>query len=270
MKGLIIGAGYVGCAFLRLHDPNKGSWTATTTTEPRLQVLQRLGGRAELFSLSDAAALGQLIDDVDVICLFIAPKDYNYQIYTQMSQALAELSCLQNKKRLILYTSSTFVYKGIVSLQADESLPLFPAHPKAKLLLEAEMGLMSLQSSLIDVCILRLGGIYGPGREIERRVQHLSGRLISARGDVPTNHIHVDDVAHFIHYCIEKRLTGIYNVVHSEHPLRQDLYERIAHKIGVSPPIFSTEDKSEHGCDVVVSNQKLRETGYRLRHPGWE
>jgi len=68
--------------------------------------------------------------------------------------------------RQLIYTGSYAVYGDREGAWVDEASPVAPANPNGQILCETEQVLLSASSDDMSVCILRLGGIYGPRREL--------------------------------------------------------------------------------------------------------
>ena len=64
----------------------------------------------------------------------------------------------------LVYTSSTSVYSQGGGVQVDETVPATGASERAQLLLDAEARLKSNAGACARWFVLRLAGIYGPGR----------------------------------------------------------------------------------------------------------
>ena len=64
----------------------------------------------------------------------------------------------------VVYTSSTSVYPQGDGARVDESLPATPSTDRARVLVETEQLLQTEQRAVGRWFILRLAGIYGPGR----------------------------------------------------------------------------------------------------------
>lgn len=266
MKYLVIGAGYLGSAFLSQGAQLKEDLIATTTSVQNKENLLKMAGLVEIFRHPDPDQLKALVELSDVICVFVAPKEEGYSLYLDLVRDLSSILLFSQKKHYVVYVSSTFVYEGLSLPIVSEDTPLDPKHTKAKALLEAEKGLLSLSSDKISICVLRLAGIFGPNRELTKRASLLSSKVLAGTGLEPTNHIHVEDAAGFAWHCIKKSLVGIYNVVMPQHPKRVDLYQHLCSQLSIPPPTFSPEKTVEHGCGAVVSSQKMQEARYSLKH----
>jgi nucleoside-diphosphate-sugar epimerase len=110
--------------------------------------------------------------------------------------------------------------------------------------------------------ILRLGGIYGPGR-IPRRSELEAGRPILASAEGFLNLIHVEDAATVV-LTVEARATlpCLYNVTDGRPVLRKDYFCELARLAGAPAPRFEPpppgDPRGERAAsDKRVSNDKL-------------
>jgi nucleoside-diphosphate-sugar epimerase len=93
--------------------------------------------------------------------------------------------------RVVLFVSSTAVYGDFGGGWVDEQSPAEPGSPTGKILREAERLLLERHPRAV---ILRLSGIYGPGRT--RLIDSVSaGRAVLPAEPQWTNRIHRDDAA---------------------------------------------------------------------------
>lgn len=261
---LIIGAGYVGMALLSSLKGMPCTTSLTTTRRERVEELQKFGKSVLLLQPGTQDGLEECIETCDALFVFIAPKNSNNYEATYLNTAKRISAALKNRKKppYLLYTSSTSVYEGAESNSAAETTPLNPRSENAKILRETEN--VYLQSNA-DTCILRLGGIYGPGRQLIDRARRFSGSEMSGSGDSPTNSIHLDDIVSAILFCFENSLTGIYNLVNDDHPSRKELYNNLCISNGFPLPIWNAAHSIEKS--YKVSNQKIKEAGFALKHP---
>ena len=102
-------------------------------------------------------------------------------------------------------------------------------------------------NDLITVCTLRLGGIFGPGRDLLERAKKLSGKTLPGTGNEPTNHIHLDDIVSAILFCLDKRLSGTFDLVNEEHRSRKQFYSSLSSLLKLPPPSFDETKPPEHG-----------------------
>ena len=105
------------------------------------------------------------------------------------------LECLQGTPERIVYMSTTGVYGDRHGEWVSENTPPAPATERAIRRLAAETALRaSAGARRISWCILRVPGIYGPGRLPLERLRRAEP-AIRPEEATPTNRIHVDDLA---------------------------------------------------------------------------
>jgi nucleoside-diphosphate-sugar epimerase len=126
-----------------------------------------------------------------------------------------------------------------------------------------------------DAAILRLAGIYGPGRNALVTLRAGTARRIIKPGQV-FNRIHVDDIASAIMAAIHHPSGGTWNVCDDEPAPPQDVIAYAAKLMNVAPPPeepFETAEmsamaRSFYASSARVSNAKMkRELGVTLAYP---
>lgn len=254
-----MGAGYVGEELLRCFQTQPHEIFITTTRKERIDALSCYG-HCVLLPKEDKV-FKELIDSCDGIIILIAPK--NSQSYEEVYLQTAKRVSLALKDRqtpfYLLYTSSTSVCEGNEWVAEDKVL--CPKSENAKILLETERYYLNCNAS---TCILRLGGIYGPKRELPDRAKRFSGKNMLSSGDEPTNHIHLEDIIAAILFCLGRSLTGIYHLVNDDHTPRRELYSHLCQLAGIPCPIWSKDlSKSSY----KVCNQKIKSMGFVFKHP---
>ena len=265
MKFVLLGTGYVGKALLT-ESPGLCTFSASTTAQEKVPSLLPFAQEVFVLKSHEAEKIKKIINTSDGIAIFIAPKqDQNYEIYLETAKTLSIL--LQDRKKpfYLIYTGSTFVYEGSNG-RGEESALLTPSHPKAQILLETEQTYLSCASEHVRICILRLGGIYGPGRELIDRSKQLSNRLLPGTGNELTNHIHIDDVVSAVEFCIKNQVESIYNLVNEDHPSRKNLYDSLCHFLNIPPPLWDKQSIPTHGCGYAVSSKKIKDLGFIFTH----
>lgn len=111
-----------------------------------------------------------------------------------------------------------------------------------------------LKSLPITVCIFRCAGIFGPGREIAKRIRP----IMPGTGKEVTNHIHVDDIASAFAFAIDRHLSGVFNLCNDDHPTRAALYGNV---------VFDPTKPLTHGCNQIVDNRQIKAAGFCPKHP---
>lgn len=264
MKLIVMGAGYVGMALLHYFQNQAHEIFITTTKEKRIEELRKYGQDVLLLHPTENKDLHELINSCDGIIILVAPhKSHNYE-ETYLNTAKRISSALRDRTTSfnILYTSSTSVCEGLQNEWVTEDMALNPKSENAKILLETEHHYLN---SRANVCILRLGGIYGPRRELIDRARGFSGKKMSGSGYEPTNHIHLEDIVAAIAFCLNHSLTGIYHLVNDDHTMRNKLYSDLCKSINIPCPIW-TQDSSQDTKNHKISNRKIKEAGFIFKH----
>lgn len=180
---------------------------------------------------------------------------------------------LATGRRRIVYLSTIGVYGDHGGGWVDEDTPPQSTLERARLRVAAEQAWMDAAQG--DAAILRLAGIYGPGRNALTTLRAGTARRIVKPGQV-FNRIHTDDIASAIMAAVNHRGGGIWNVCDDEPTPPQDVIAYAAKLMGVPPPPeedFATAEmsamaRSFYASSARVSNAKLkRELGVTLAHP---
>ncbi|MCU0770463.1 MAG: SDR family oxidoreductase [Verrucomicrobia bacterium] len=172
-----------------------------------------------------------------------------------------------------VYTSSTSVYGQNDGSWVTEASATEPAAETGRILLEVERFLLEThRASGFPAIILRLAGIYGPGRGYWLK-QFLSGQArLEGDGRRFLNMIHRDDVVGALVAALERGAVGeVYNVVDDEPVAQKDLLGWLAGRLGRPLPEAVPPDplaRKRGVTDKRISNRKLRdELGCRLKFP---
>jgi len=167
----------------------------------------------------------------------------------------------------LLFTSSTSVYSQVDGELVDESSPAEPIRETGRQLLEAEALTLQAQGN-----VLRLAGIYGPGRSVLLR-KFVEGRAALENGGSRwINQIHRDDAVQAIFAIAQSGKPGAtYNVVDDQPATQREVYEWIAQFLGRSiPPEGPADLNRKRGwTSKRVSNARLRALGWRPQYPSY-
>jgi nucleoside-diphosphate-sugar epimerase len=141
-----------------------------------------------------------------------------------------------------IYTSSTSVYGENSGAWVEESsLEGEVAHSEtAKILRRSEDLIEANQSYFENYFILRLSGIYGPGRHYLLN-QMQSFNVIAGSGDNFMNMIHVDDIVIGIMRMMETKkasASGIYNLSDDHPTKKEEVVEWLSGELGIEAPRF--------------------------------
>jgi len=225
---------------------------------------------ALIASLDDPSALSAGETDFDWLFFTAGPGETTELAYrrTYIEGLQNALRAFGGGARRVLVTSSTAVYAQVDGERVDETSPTSPTHFSGRVLLEAESALWRARP---DAVVLRLGGIYGPGRasmvESVRR-----GEATYVEGDESVvNRMHRDDcagaLAHLAELADGQRL---YLGVDDEPTTRREVMTFIASRLGAPPPRAVTRaerPQRRSASNKRCSNERLRSSGYRLLYP---
>ncbi len=180
----------------------------------------------------------------------------------------------QRPKRIVMI-SSTSVYGQRRGEPIDESSPTHPTHFRGETLLASE-GLAA--ASDIPSVVVRLGGIYGPGRtSLIDRAREGALRLRAAPHF--TNRIHRDDAAGLIrHLLFHPNPESLYLGVDDRSAEEAELFTWLAKEVGASAPAAPLEDNESAASassppsrravgSKRCSNERARKSGYRFAYP---
>ena len=250
MRLLILGAGYVGMALLK--SPNH-SFLPTTTTKKKLFSLPE---GAMLIEGKEKEPLQKALEKTEGAIILAAPKEKSLDgyrsTYVEVAKSISSILKSRKKPFYLVFASSTCVYQK---------------SPKAEILREAEAIYQGCANENISVCILRLGGIFGPGRELEKRAKMLSGRLLSGTGAEPTQHIHLSDIVSSILFCLDKRLQGVFDLVNEEHRSRKEFYTALCSFLRIPAPTFDSSKQLEYGSPKEITNIEIKKAGFIFSYP---
>jgi len=168
----------------------------------------------------------------------------------------------------LLFTSSTSVFAQTDGSVVTEESPAEPDRETGKLLLAAERVVREAGGT-----VLRLSGIYGPGRSVILK-KFLSGEaVIEEDGRRFLNQIHRDDAARAILHVASTASHGgeVFNVSDSEPLAQGECYRRLAEMFGrpLPPSGPRDPDRKRGWTHKQVSAAKLRATGWQPEFPSF-
>jgi nucleoside-diphosphate-sugar epimerase len=177
------------------------------------------------------------------------------------------LATQQHNKSLkhIFFVSSTRVYGQEIQDLLDESVPAVPVDFGGERLLEAEQLLNELSCK---ATVLRLSGIYGPGRL--RMLNLAKSPTAWPKQNRWSNRIHRDDAAAFMVFLTKRALAGeaihdCYLVTDSCPVPQYTVLRWIAERLHCGQP----EQLAISG-GKRLNNQRMLETGFQLQYPDYK
>ncbi|WP_424100336.1 NAD-dependent epimerase/dehydratase family protein [Moorena producens] len=270
MNVAIIGCGYVGSAVAHLWHQELGlSTTVTTTTPERVPELKTIADRVVVVKGNDPIGLESVVKNQEIILLSVgAANGKVYQeTYLDTAQTLVSVLKTAPTVRQLIYTGSYAVYGDRQGGWVDETSPIAPPSPNYEILAETEQVLLSASNPNLKVCILRLGGIYGPKRELLKIFGRFAGTTREGSGQEVTNWIHLDDIVGAIEFVRSHQLQGIYNLVDDQILTYQDLLEKVFKQHNLPSVSWDSSVTKARPYNARVSNKKIIDAGYQLIHP---
>ncbi len=258
----ILGCGWLGLRLAKNLISKGCSVKGSTTTAEKLITLKSIGIDPYLIQFSVSGDVSPLSDflNTDVLVIAIPPGKRNtdsQENYHHMINQLVALLPNSMAKKLI-FISSTSVYGDTNSI-VNENTPPQPNTDSGKLLVDVENQLLQLKN--IDVIILRLAGLIGPGRSPAR---FFAGKTNIPNGLAPVNLIHLDDAISLFCKVIETpKNNGIYNGCAPKHSTKQDFYTLAAQKETLTLPQFLPEKKR---WKTVNSGRLKQELNFEFKY----
>lgn len=267
MKVAIIGCGYVGTAVAKHWMAQGLEVLVTTTRQERVEELKKISTRVEVVTTAERDRLKAILSDRQVVLLCVASKrGASYRdTYLSTAKTMAEILPHTPVEQLI-YTSSCSVYGEHHGAWVTELMPPVPITDNGKIIEQTEETLLSATAPQRKICVLRLGGIYGPGRTLAKIYSRAAGTTRPGNGEEATNWVHLSDIVGGIDWARQKQLAGLYNLVQEEVPTVRDLIAGVCDRNHLAPVMWDPSQPSTRK-NVRISNAKIKSTGYSFQHP---
>lgn len=274
---LIIGCGYIGRA-LGAHYLLAGEPSVTGVASSLQSSLQmrRIGIEPVATDLDKSMATLPL-ENEQRIFYFAPPKDTGTRD-TRVERLLAALRRRSCSPRIV-YISTTGVYGDCRGEWVDESRPVQATTDRARRRLDAELKLLEwgLQGEG-ELVILRVAGIYGPGRlPLDRLRQRLP---MIRESEAPwSNRIHADDLVRVCVAAMDRGVNGeIYNVSDGTPGNMAEYFNMVADLTELErPPIISRARAQEELPATMLSylqesrridnGKMLKDLAVELKYP---
>lgn len=258
----IIGLGWLGTPLAQRLQQLGLSVRGSTTTPEKVPQLQQKGIDTYLLGLNPAPEgnLSALLD-TDYLVVNIPPKaGQNGEAFHPEQMRLLADQVRSSRIKHVLYVSSTSVYPEL-NRELTEADVITPDQSAAPALVQAEQIWLSLLPERA-VTIVRCAGLMG-----DRRIpgKYVAGRTVDT-GNVPVNYIHQTDVVGLLTAVIEQGLSGTFNAVAPQHPIREAVYRKSCADFGYALPTFV--DPTEPIPFKVINGDKLTQAaGYVFKYP---
>ena len=271
MKITILGCGYVGSSVARLWQKQGHQVTATTRTAEKVAQLSDIAHKIVILDGKDSNAIADIIQDQDVILFSIGARTRDFDIYRQtyLGTATNLVTALQNNHTVkqVIYTGSYGILGDKKGAWTDETVSVAPANENSKILAQTEEILLSANSAKLKICILRLAGIYGPGRELINIFKKSAGTTRPGSGKDYSNWVHLEDIVNGIELVRLKQLAGIYNL-NCDEPLETcEFFRRLFATHNLPAINWNPELESNRPYNLRLSNKKIKDAGLNLIYP---
>jgi nucleoside-diphosphate-sugar epimerase len=236
-------AHYVG-AFGKRFDRVVGTARTTRTGpgDPRVEMLTFDGTSAS----SDLAAF---VAESDSLLISAPPGEASDPVLARLADAIA-----RGRARSIVYLSTIGVYGDSGGAWVDEQSPPNPASTRGIARLAAEEAWRRLGAEHgRSVAVLRLAGIYGPGRNALITLAEGAARRIVKPGQV-FNRVHVADIAQAVEACFAQNADGVFNLADDEPAPPQDVIAFAAELLGVAPPPAIPFDEARTAMSAMAQS----------------
>ena len=218
-------------------------------------------GSAGTLSFDDEGSVRMALADSHQVLSSVPPAADGDPVLERYGDALAGKG--------LTYLSSTGVYGDAGGAWVDESAPTGTGRRTARS--EADGAWLTLGAR-----VLRLPGIYGPGRSALDRVREGTARRIDVPGQV-FSRIHVDDIVRAALLAFDAP-AGAYNIADDEPCSQNRVIEHASRLLGQAPPPMQSLDEARlspqarafYAENRRVANGKARRVlGWSPRYPSY-
>jgi len=272
MHVLVAGAGWLGVALVRALAGRGDRVTAVRRDPDRAALLRSAGAEPLFVDLARPGSGALLPAGVDAVVACQAAGSDGAEpyrrAYVDANRTLLEVA-RRGGARALVYTASTGVFGQRDGSDVDEATPAAPASPAAEVLAEAEA--LVLGDRAVPSIVLRLSGLYGPGRlwPLERV---RGGQLALGPGDDAwMNFCHLDDAVAAVLAAIDRGRPGaVYHATDANPARRREVVEWVAGRLGIPAPRAPEGARPRGGADRRIHGERTRaELGLALRYPSF-
>jgi len=271
----VIGCGYVGSAVGRALRGLGVKVEGTTTREEGVKQLEESGavdavvkiprniGEGDQAGGEGDVALEDMIKRNSCVFIAVAPgrgggENAYRDTYAATSKRVAAALAKKKDATQILYISSSSVYgnppDGRVVTEETYSEAGDALSDNQKILRQAEETLLAVPSPH-KVAVLRLAGLWGPGRPLGMLARRVAGTEVPGTGETFVNFSHLDDITGFALHAMRKGLCGAFNVC-SVPSIRKDLYDAVCEAEGLPPVRWSGNSAGGSVRQITVKCRK--------------
>lgn len=258
-----MGCGYVGSALGRMLAAD--GWRVGGVRRGEAAMPEGVEGiRADV---TRPSTLRELRAGADLLVYAVSADERTEEAYRAayvqgLENVLDAVGAAASPPRL-LYVSSTAVYDHDDGRRVDEDSPADPSGFRGRVLLEGEAVARGVSGT-----VLRLGGIYGPGRtRLLNRVREGEARCPPEK--VYTNRVHRDDAAGMLaHLATLDEPESVYLGVDREPAPLCRVMRWMAERTGAPEPARAEPgEERRRRSSKRCSSDRIVSSGYRFRYP---
>ncbi len=252
---LIIGCGYTGTRVARKLAQEGRPVIGTAATPQSVERLRQEGLTALRLDLDEDCGLDKILDEsldetldedepanpADHSILYLTPPPPTGTTDPRLARLLDHLRARDRAPRIV-YAGTTGVYGDCAGRWVTEEHPLNPGTDRARRRADAER---QLQEYAGEAIILRIAGIYGPGR---LPIAQVKGRMPVLRPEEApySNRIHVDDLVAVCLAAMDRGRPGAaYNVADGRPTTMTHYFTLLARMLAEEPPPTITWPEAE-------------------------
>jgi nucleoside-diphosphate-sugar epimerase len=201
-KVFIAGCGYIGERVAHLCQQAGSSVTCMVRSPEHAATLEESGFSAVVGSLDDSSVIPPL--NLSGSCIYYLVPPPGGGISDSRARTFIAALSASGKPARIVYMSATSVYGEVDGGVVTEETPAVPTSAMGKRRLDAEEAFLRYgEANGVVIVILRVSGIYGPGRLPLMQISQ-GQALLREQDSGPSNRIHAVDLAHICLAAAEK------------------------------------------------------------------
>lgn len=274
---VVFGCGYVGAAVAERAIAEGLHVTALTRNPTTAAALRTAGAHVVVADLATDAWHDQIAGGADYVLDSVSAggggaSGYRHS-YIGGLESIARWAAAHGPVGTLVYTSSTSVYPQDGGVEVGESAAI-GGDERAEILVAAERVAPMHPNAWRRWFVLRLAGIYGPGRH--HLLEQVRAGVVTGNGGHRLNLAHRDDIATAIWASFRAPSTvanEVFNVCDDAAATKTEVVDWLAARVGVPTPSFSgttAEGRRRITPDRIIVNRKIKSLlGWQPRFPSY-
>jgi nucleoside-diphosphate-sugar epimerase len=273
---LIVGCGYIGQALGARAAKTGNPVTGVVSSAESAMSLEKAGIDSSVCNLDEPLERLPSLGDSEMF--YFAPPPAAGESDPRIRQFLDLLAAGQHTPRIV-YTSTSGVYGDCNGEWIDESRPTKATTDRARRRLDAEQALLEWSTKTGgEVVIVRVAGIYGPGRLPLERLRR--GTPMIQESEAPwSNRIHAEDLVTVCEAAMAKGISReIYNVSDGTPGTMAEYFNLVADLAGQNRPPTVSRDEAERKFSPALmsflresrrldNSKMVKKLGVTLKYP---